>query len=88
MGTQVLAISVDSVYAARAFAEKLEITSFPLLGDLNKEVCRRYGVLRKEGFSERVTLLVNREGIIRYRADSELDRERDITDYLMAIEAL
>jgi len=86
--TQILGISVDSVFAARAVAKELELTAFPLLGDLGGKVCRTYGVLRGEGFSERVTFLVDREGMIRYRALSDLDRERSIMDYVMAIEAL
>jgi peroxiredoxin (alkyl hydroperoxide reductase subunit C) len=64
------------------------VASFPLLGDLNKEVCRRYGVLRPEGFSERVTYLIDEGGMVRYRATSDLDHPRDITDYLQAIDSL
>jgi peroxiredoxin len=86
--TRILAISVDSVHAARAFAEKTGIRSFPLLGDLNKEVCRAYGVLRKEGFSERATFLIDRAGVVRYRALSDLQQERSIADYVLAIESL
>lgn len=88
MDTRILAVSVDSVHAARAFAEQLNITAFPLLGDLNKKVCRRYGVLHAEGFSERVTYLIDRRGIVRHRALSDLDEERSITDYFTALETL
>ena len=88
LSTRILAISVDSVHAAKAFADQLGITSFPLLGDLNKEVCRRYGVLREEGFSERATFLVDREGMVRYRMINDLDSERSMTDYIAAIDAL
>jgi len=76
------------VHSARAFAEKIEIGAFPLLGDLNKVVCGLYGVLRREGFSERATFLIDRQGVIRYRALGDLDAERSITDYLLAIESL
>lgn len=88
LDTQVLAISVDSVHAARAYAGRAGIASFPLLGDLQKEVCRRYGVLREEGFAERATFLLDREGIVRYRTLSALESERSIADYLSAIDAL
>jgi len=88
LGTRILAISVDSVHAAKAFAEQIGITSFPPLGDLKKEVCRSYGVLREEGFSERATFLVDKEGIVRYRALGDLDEERSITDYIAAVDAL
>ncbi len=45
-------------------------------------------MLRSEGFSERVTYLIDRQGVIRYRSVSDLDHERDITDYMIAIEAM
>lgn len=88
LNTRILAISVDSVHAARVFAQQLGIISFPLLGDLKKEVCRRYRVLRDEGFSERATFLVDKEGMVRYRMISDLDTERSMTDYIAAIDAL
>lgn len=88
LDTQMVALSVDSVHSARAFAKKIGIRSFSLLGDLNKEVCRLYGVLRQEGFAERATFLIDRKGMVRYRATSPLDTERSIADYLQAIEAL
>ncbi len=64
------------------------IASFPLLGDLNKEVCRSYGVLRREGFAERATYLIDRKGVIRFRALGDLNRQRSITDYIAALETL
>ena len=63
--TQVLGISVDSHWSHKAFAEKLNI-SFPLLSDFSKDVCKAYGVLRKEGFSERAYFLIDKNGIIRF----------------------
>jgi len=86
--TQLLGISVDSVFAARAFARELGLTAFPLLGDLTRKTSRAYGVLRKEGFSERATFLVDKRGRVRYRALSDLDQERSIMDYVAAIENL
>jgi len=59
LNVQVIGISVDSKYSHKEFAQKLKL-NFPLLSDLNKEVCRLYGTLRKEGFSERA-LLHNRQ---------------------------
>src|SRR3989344_2881367 len=63
--TQVLGISVDSHWSHKAFHDKLKL-NFPLLSDFRKEVCQKYGTLRKEGFSERAYFLINKEGIIKF----------------------
>ena len=66
--TQVLAISVDSLYSHGAWAAVRGIT-FPLLADFNPkgEVSRLYDVMRsKDGFSERALYIVDRQGIITY----------------------
>ena len=66
LNAQVLGISVDSKHAHKEFAEKLNL-SFPLLSDFSKEVCRLYGTLRPEGFSERAYFLIDKDGIVRFR---------------------
>ena len=68
--TQVLAISVDSVYAHKVWAER-EGYEFPLLADFwpHGEVARAYGVLNeKTGAANRGTFLVDRAGVVRYAA--------------------
>ncbi|MBI2655407.1 redoxin domain-containing protein [Candidatus Woesearchaeota archaeon] len=66
LNAQILGISIDSKYSHKEFAEKLNL-SFLLLSDFSKEVCRLYGTLRPEGFSERAYFLVDKGGIIRFR---------------------
>ena len=66
LNAQVLGISVDSKYSHKEFAEKLNL-SFPLLSDFSKEVCRLYGTLRPEGFSERAYFLIDKAGTVRFR---------------------
>ena len=62
----VLAISVDSHFALKAFQEKLNV-KIPFLSDFSKTVCKLYGTLREEGFSERAYFLVNETGDITYK---------------------
>ncbi len=52
----------------KAWAESLGGISFPLLSDFSPlgAVARRYGVKRKEGFSERAIFVLDKYGIIRY----------------------
>jgi peroxiredoxin len=64
--TQVFGLSVDSVPANRAFAKQIEIT-FPLLSDFKRTVVKDYGVFNEEqGFGNRATFLIDKEGIIRH----------------------
>jgi len=64
--TQVFGMSVDSVPANREFAKQLGIT-FPLLSDFKRTVVKDYGVFNEEqGFGNRATFLIDKEGIIRH----------------------
>jgi len=68
LNAQVLGISVDHVPCLKAWAESLGGISFPLLSDFAPQgaVAKKYGVKRKEGFSERAIFLLDKFGIIRY----------------------
>lgn len=64
--TEVLAISVDSHWSHKAFAEKLSL-NYDLLSDFNREASRKYDVLREEGFCNRAYFIVGRDGTIKYK---------------------
>ena len=68
LNAQVLGISVDHVPCLKAWAESLGGISFPLLSDFSPQgsVAKKYGVKRKEGFSERAIFVLDKFGIIRY----------------------
>jgi peroxiredoxin len=68
LNAQVLGISVDHVPCLKAWAESLGGISFPLLSDFSPQgsVAKKYGVRRKEGFSERAIFVLDKFGIIRY----------------------
>ena len=59
-----LAISADSPWSHRAFAEA-EGIEFPLLADFDRETIEDYGVRHETGFPERAYFIIDREGIIR-----------------------
>jgi peroxiredoxin len=65
-GTSVVGISVDSHYANKAFAEHLKV-SYPLLSDFGKDVCKAYGTLRPEGFSNRAYFVVDGQGKVVFK---------------------
>jgi len=68
LNAQVLGISVDHVPCLKAWAESLGGISYPLLSDFSPQaaVAKKYGVRRKEGFSERAIFVLDKYGIIRY----------------------
>lgn len=77
--TQVLAVSVDSVYALRAWAGA-ESFSFPLLSDFwpHGAVARAYGVFNDErGFANRGTFLIDRDGVVRFTEVNQPPKHRD-----------
>lgn len=63
-GIEVFGISVDDVESHQAFKKK-ENLNFTLLSDETKEVSKKYGVLGMMGFAQRVTFLIDKDGIIK-----------------------
>lgn len=59
---------MDHVPCLKAWAKSLGGISFPLLSDFSPfaAVSRKYGVKRKEGYSERAIFVIDGKGIIRY----------------------
>ena len=65
---QILAISVDHIWAHKAYAKSLGDLPFPLLADWDKSVCRDYGVLiESEGRAQRSLFLIDYRGYVRWR---------------------
>jgi peroxiredoxin (alkyl hydroperoxide reductase subunit C) len=65
---QVLAISVDSSYSHKVWADR-EGFDFPLLADFwpHGEVAHAYGVFNTDrGFANRGTFIIGRDGIVRF----------------------
>ncbi|GAB3883654.1 peroxiredoxin [Terrabacter terrigena] len=87
---QVFAISCDSMYTLRAWADA-EGHFFPLLADFwpHGEVARRYGVLDdEEGYARRGTFLIDRTGHIVWTEVRGIGHGRDFTAYRKALAAL
>ncbi len=76
---QVLGISVDSVPCLTAWAESLGGITYPLLSDFfpHGQVAQTFGVLRKEGRSERAIFVIDKQCIIRYVDVHNIDEQPD-----------
>jgi len=89
--TELIGLSVDSIYSHGAWAAVRGIT-FPLLADFHPkgEVARRYNVWREpDGFTERALYLVDADGIIRYaHVSPQLHHVPDIYELFEVIDGL
>lgn len=87
---QVLAVSVDSPYSLKVFADRENFT-FPILSDFwpHGEVAIRYGVFNEVGgFANRGTFLIDVDGVVRFAELNEPGQGRHSQDWLAAIAAL
>lgn len=89
-GAQLLAVSVDSKAALRAWSEQ-EGYGFPLLSDFwpHGAVAHEYGALVDDkGYASRSTFVIDRDGIIRDTFLSPAGEPRPIERYRAALAAL
>lgn len=86
---QLLAISCDSSYVQKVFAEK-EGYTFPVLSDFwpHGAVATAYGVFDEiKGFAQRGTFIIDKAGVIRY-AINTISAARNHEDYKPALASL
>jgi peroxiredoxin len=87
---QILGISVDSVWAHKAFAEKLGI-SYPLLADFQPRgaVASKYGLfLEDKGITARATVVVDKNGKVAWVKVQEIPQARDDQEILKVLRSL
>ena len=87
---QVLGISVDNIWSHKAFAQKLNI-SYPLLSDFHPKgkVASLYGLyLEDMGITNRATVIINSEGIVRYVKVYDIPTQRDNEEILKTLDEL
>jgi alkyl hydroperoxide reductase subunit AhpC len=66
-GAQVVGISTDSIYSHEAWAKALGGISFPMLGDIHRDVVKRYGIHWPElNACHRATFVIDGRGVVRF----------------------
>ncbi|WP_020577549.1 peroxiredoxin [Actinopolymorpha alba] len=88
--TALVAVSCDSMFALRVFAEQ-EGLAFPLLSDFwpHGSAARAYDVFDEDrGCAVRGTFVVDRSGIVRWSVINAIPDARDVSEYLKAVEDL
>jgi peroxiredoxin len=86
-GTDVVAVSCDTVPSLRAFADANGLT-FPLLSDFwpHGKVSKAYGSFDDDlGAAGRATYVIDKAGTVRWTVQSALADARDIDDYLKVL---
>ena len=87
---QLLAVSNDSPFTLRVFAEQ-EGLEYPLLSDFwpHGETSRAYGVFDEEkGCAVRGTFVIDKEGVVRWTVVNAISDARDLNEYVTALERL
>ena len=87
---ELLAISCDSMYSQRVYAER-EGYNFPVLSDFwpHGAVAQAYGIFdEKYGFAQRGTFIVDKAGILRWQVINGMGDARNVGDYKAALAAL
>lgn len=94
-GAKVVGCSVDSAFSHLAWLNTpksqggIEGVQYPLVADLNKQICTDYGVLKEdEGIAYRGLFLIDREGIIRHLLINDLGLGRSVDEALRMLDAL
>ena len=80
---ELLAVSVDSTFAHRAWADA-EHFQFGLLSDFwpHGHVASRYGVFDSErGLATRGTFIIDKDGVVRWKVVNPIPQARDVAEY-------
>ncbi|MAG28437.1 thioredoxin peroxidase [Candidatus Pacearchaeota archaeon] len=85
----IVAASTDSVHSHKAwFARDLPDVRFPVIGDTNHNVAKRFNVLQENGTALRGTFIIDPDSVLRYQVVSDDNVGRSIEETLRVLKAL
>jgi mycoredoxin-dependent peroxiredoxin len=87
---ELLAVSVDSKFVLRTWAER-DHFDFALLADFwpHGAVAKAYGVFdEKVGVATRGTFIIDKDGVVRWKVVNPIPQAREIADYQKALAEL
>jgi len=88
--TELLTVSVDSVWTLRAWSDA-EKFGFEMLSDFwpHGSVASAYGIFDADrGIANRGTFIIDKSGVVRWKVVNAILEARDIADYAKALAAL
>ncbi len=83
---EVLGVSRDSTWSHKAWAEKLGL-KHRLLADMKLEVAGKFGLARPDGFSERATVVIGKDGVVKFVKVQEVKTARNDEEILAALKS-
>jgi peroxiredoxin len=85
-----LGISVDNIPTLYAWTRQMGALWFPVLSDFwpHGGVAERYGVLRKDGVTERALFVIDKKGVIRYIDVHDINERPDLKNLAEALKNL
>ena len=89
-GVELIAISCDSMFTQRVFAEK-EGYNFPVISDFwpHGATAKAYGIFDEaRGCAIRGTFIINKDGVIAWQVINAIGDARNLDDYKAALAAL
>jgi peroxiredoxin (alkyl hydroperoxide reductase subunit C) len=93
-GVKVVGASIDSVHCHAAWRRTalkdggIGEIGYPLLSDMNKELCDMLGILNEDGVAYRASYLLDKEGKIRHMVINDLPLGRSVDEMLRMVDAL
>jgi peroxiredoxin len=87
---ELLAVSVDSGFVLRTWAER-DHFNFAMLSDFwpHGAVARSYGVFDEDrGIATRGTFIIDKSGVVRWKVVNPIPQARDIAEYQKALASL
>ena len=87
LNTQILVISVDSVYSHQAWCKEIGDLNFPMLSDLKKEVSMQYDCLHPDGMSLRGAYIIDPNDILQAKIVHNLPVGRNVEELKRVISA-
>jgi len=87
---ELLAVSVDSGFVLRTWAER-DHFNFAMLSDFwpHGAVAKSYGVFDEDkGIATRGTFIIDKSGVVRWKVVNPIPQARDIADYQKALASL
>jgi peroxiredoxin (alkyl hydroperoxide reductase subunit C) len=91
---EVVGVSVDSKFTHLAWKNTslenggIGAIQYPLVQDLNKEICRSYGILFNESVALRGLFLIDTKGVVRHAVINDLPLGRSVGEALRMVDAL
>lgn len=87
---EVIAASVDSVHAHKAWAkadERIGNLPYPIISDLTKMISYQYGILHEDGVSLRGAFIIDPDGVVQSSMINNLNVGRNANEILRLVKA-